>query len=325
MASQLLRRENKTDEREVHVEKDKVPKIASHFEAIAVKDTGDQPGVVHQVIATTMHGASGGIHDQSDKTQGQHKVTNIQGKQKEGGEYKGPSLDEISKYRGTAQQNSMEAILAAEEKYRNSKATMEKSQQTDQQAKEGLSNSNQTVEKGRKIGQQAKERLSGATQIAAENAARVSDFTVVKSQKAKEGLSSAVKTVTEKAARAKDNTLEKGQQTGQQAKESLSSAAQTAIEKAAIAKDYTLEKSVQAKDIIAEKTSRVTESAVDVTKRGAGNVGEKAVAAKDIALETGKTTVGYVGKVVGVVKDKAVVAGWSAVEFASDKAVGATE
>ncbi|GJU98309.1 hypothetical protein Tco_1327580 [Tanacetum coccineum] len=66
------------------------------------------------------------------------------------------------------------------------------------------------------------------------------------------------------------------------------SAAQTAAEKAAKAKDYTLEKSVQAKDVVAEKTTGIAEGGV-------------------------------------VVKDKAVVTGWSAAEYASDKAVGVTE
>ncbi|KAI3795227.1 hypothetical protein L1987_37876 [Smallanthus sonchifolius] len=99
----------------------------------------------------------------------------------------------------------------------------------------------------------------------------------------------------EKATRAKDYTVQKGQQTAQTAKE----------------------KTGQAKDVVAEKTSGITNKAVDMSKKGASYVGEKAVAAKDVALESGKATA---GKVAGAVKDKALVAGWSAAEFASDKA-----
>ncbi|GKB55800.1 hypothetical protein Tco_0911986 [Tanacetum coccineum] len=101
MESELLRRENKTDEREIHVEKDQVPKMKDHFESLADKDSGAVGGI-SETRKEKIH----------DTTQSMH--------QKES-EYKGPSLEEISKLRGTAQQNSMNAILAAEEKYRKAK------------------------------------------------------------------------------------------------------------------------------------------------------------------------------------------------------------
>ncbi|GJW68320.1 hypothetical protein Tco_0122744 [Tanacetum coccineum] len=101
MESEQLRRENKTDEREIHVEKDQVPKMKDHFESLADKDSGAAGGI-SETREEKIH----------DTTQSMH--------QKES-EYKGPSLEEISKLRGTAQQNSMNAILAAEEKCRKAK------------------------------------------------------------------------------------------------------------------------------------------------------------------------------------------------------------
>ncbi|GKG63967.1 hypothetical protein Tco_0647334, partial [Tanacetum coccineum] len=50
------------------------------------------------------------------------------------------------------------------------------------------------------------------TQTALENAARASDFAVVKGQQTKESLSLAAQTAAEKAAKAKDYTLEKSVQ-----------------------------------------------------------------------------------------------------------------
>ncbi|KAJ0668262.1 hypothetical protein HanPI659440_Chr17g0687141 [Helianthus annuus] len=62
----------------------------------------------------------------------------------------------------------------------------------------------------------------------------------------------------------------------------------------------------------------VGKKGVDVGKKGAGYIGEKAVAGKDITLESGKAG-------AGVVKDAALVGGWSALELASDTTEGLSE
>ncbi|GJU98310.1 RNA-directed DNA polymerase, eukaryota, reverse transcriptase zinc-binding domain protein [Tanacetum coccineum] len=51
-----LTRVNNTDKKQIHVEKDKVPKMKTHFESLTVRNTGDQPHVVRHVIGA-MHGA----------------------------------------------------------------------------------------------------------------------------------------------------------------------------------------------------------------------------------------------------------------------------
>ncbi|CAK9170825.1 unnamed protein product [Ilex paraguariensis] len=56
---------------------------------------------------------------------GKERTTEMNEREGAKEEREGLSLDEISKYRATAQQNSMEAIRAAEEKYAKNKESSE--------------------------------------------------------------------------------------------------------------------------------------------------------------------------------------------------------
>ncbi|KAK6119978.1 hypothetical protein DH2020_046266 [Rehmannia glutinosa] len=85
MASDQLRRENVTEEHDTMVEKDRVPKMATHYEHLSEKAKEEE-----QHISPRSHEKA---HRQPE-----------------------PSLEEISKLRATAQQNSVEAIRAAGEK-----------------------------------------------------------------------------------------------------------------------------------------------------------------------------------------------------------------
>ncbi|KAI3744890.1 hypothetical protein L1987_57986 [Smallanthus sonchifolius] len=60
-------------------------------------------------------------------------------------------------------------------------------------------------------------------------------------------------------------------------------------------------------------------------KESQNAIGEKAITTKDIALETGKTTAEYAGKVAGAAKDAALVVGRGAAEFSSETTTGAKE
>lgn len=139
MASEQLRRDTKENEREK-------PKVISHFESFTVKDSEKQPGtteVVHRVVETIQGGASGGVHG-------------AQSMQKKESEQKGPSL---SKYRGVAQKNSMEAIRAAEQQSQMAKEyTGEKGQRMDEKGrvKESIYSATPNV---------TEQRASGATHI----------------------------------------------------------------------------------------------------------------------------------------------------------------
>lgn len=169
MASEQVRRENKSDEREIRVEKDMVPKMTSHFEALVVKERGGDGENVNmgeekegekrrgekgegkvesggefevegekgeggeeqgkeggggEMRSSRMQGNEGGSgamersSNMEGKGGGEDRTSNKQMRESGGGEGgEGHSLEEISKYRQSAQQNSMESIRAAEERY----------------------------------------------------------------------------------------------------------------------------------------------------------------------------------------------------------------
>ncbi|KAI3818822.1 hypothetical protein L1987_12643 [Smallanthus sonchifolius] len=220
MDSMQLRRENKTDERQIHVEKDKVPKITTHFESLTVKDSGDHP-VAH-------HGAAGGIHDQ------------------------GPSLEDISKYRGIAQQNSMEAIRAAQEQYQKSKETVD--------AEKATKAKDYTVEKGQEAKDVVAEKTIGLTE------------TVVDVSKKGAGY------VGEKAVAAKDIAVDAGKTTvGYVGKV------------AEVVKDKAVVAGWSAAEFASDKAVGATETVANVSSTVAGFAGDTVVATKDV-VGVGKKT-----------------------------------
>ncbi|CAN4105033.1 unnamed protein product [Withania somnifera] len=314
MASQQARREDVTDERNIEVEKDRVPKMASHFESLAEKVRGatdvHSAGPVHvKSTVTTV------IDDQRD--QGAHKKEKEQpsddvgtqgGKQqvfqeKPGGlkfdevhgqghkdfdksgteETKGPSLEEVSQYRQTAQQNSVDAIRGAEVRYEKDKNM-------------GASTLHNLKESAREKGAQAKDTIT-------------------------QGLEKGTQYVAEKAGAAKETAVEKGQEVSAVTKDSLASAGQATARSTQQAKDYVAQKSGEAKEYVAPKAGEVQEQ----SKGAVSYAREKAARVKDATLETGKGAVGYAGKVAETVKDKAVVAGWGAAHYTAEKAADATK
>lgn len=303
MASEKLRKENVTDERNVEVEKDRVPKMTTHFESLAVKAKGDEVPVLHGGAAETETPAcgearGGRVHEEkphefvslagkveghegsgmsagrkyrkegaeTDKGGAQMRTARDGGGQKKeemqekagGGEGRQEaSLEEISNMRSKAQQNSMEAIRAAEERYE-------------------------------------KAKVLGETAL----------------QKAKESASQAKGTSLQGIQYA----AEKGEVLKDTAKDTLASAGKTAA-------DYTM----QAKDVVAEKGHATAQYVAEKAKEAKDNTGDKAAAAKDVTVETGKGAAGYVGKVAGTVKEKAAVAGWGAAHLTAGVAAEATK
>ncbi|KAG2332276.1 hypothetical protein Bca4012_018169 [Brassica carinata] len=118
MASEQARRENVVKEREVKVEKDKVPKMTSHFESMADKSRGSD--------TQSHHHEEGEEETKMKRTQMPHSVGKfvvISGDKEGTGKKEGQertSLEDIHEYRANAQQKSMDTIRAAEE--RNNKA-----------------------------------------------------------------------------------------------------------------------------------------------------------------------------------------------------------
>ncbi|KAK9689895.1 hypothetical protein RND81_09G089000 [Saponaria officinalis] len=211
--------------------------------------------------------------------------TETEGKQQE--KQQTPSLEEISQYRQIAQQNSMEALQAAEERYA--------------KAKEQAANAANAAKESAKHGLGAaatktREAVGATTQYISEKTVPVTQTASEKAHQAKETLSSGTQVATEyaseKAVQAKDTTVS-----------ATKAVAGYVGEKAVVAKDVAIEKAALAKDVAVEK----------------------AAVAKDVAVETGKAAAGYAGKVAEGVKDQAVVAGWGVAHKTTEIAVEATK
>ncbi|KAL5793658.1 hypothetical protein ACOSP7_002252 [Xanthoceras sorbifolium] len=263
-------------------------------EKSTTQSTGKVEGRQQQEQCIEVRGKGGGHKEQEQSKE-------MRGKEEGRGQQKQPSLEEISKLRGTAQQSSMEAIKAAEERY------------------------NQVKE-------EARHKLGGATEYAAEKGSQVKDTfsqgAQSTSQLVAEKGSQAKDTALEKGSQAKDTLLQGAQRTSQLVAEKGSQAKDTALEKGSQAKDtlynYTVPKAEQAKYYALEKASQAKDIAIDSSKKVASYTEEKAAAAKDVTVESGKGASEYAGNVAADVKDKAVVAGWSTAHSTTEKAMEGT-
>ncbi|XVE83523.1 hypothetical protein DITRI_Ditri16bG0094400 [Diplodiscus trichospermus] len=343
MASdQVSRRENTTTEREIYIEKERVPKMTNRFESLVEKardsdvagakqnphekngnTAGHAFGVdqnardrhefeslagkvgdmnVSAVIVTESDEARkerekqvrGKIEASGEKQRGSsserggrdesHKETSDKGAEFVGSDEGGNkpeqlSLQEISKLRASAQQNSAETIRAAEERYNKAKES----------AKQGLNT----------VGEHAKEKDAEAKDTDIQGA----QHNILEDTKGSE---------------TNDNAAEKIQHGYAATKDTLVSAGKTTL-------DYTVPKAEQAKDYALEKAVKAKDTAFNVTKNIANYAEEKAVATKDVTIEKGKEAAELAGKVAVDVKDKAVATSWSAAHYTTEKAVEGTK
>ncbi|KAG5224730.1 late embryogenesis abundant domain-containing family protein [Salix suchowensis] len=301
MASLQSRRESATSERENSVERDRVPKMASHFESLIEKpeepvvkkiigEDGNETGAQFESLAEKMREAGTDFssdHKERERreeqeqqilkaregysvgkfdVEGGRKETKV--KEDENGSDRNKeqqlSLDEITKLRETAQKNSLEALKAAEERYEKAK----------NKASQVVGSAKNTVA----------EKAAQTKDIAAENAAQARDITA------------------QKAAQGKETVVEGAQKTT----------------------SYIAEKGAQAKDTIVEGAWRTSEYVLEKSKGAKDYTVEKAVAAKDVTMESGKEAAHYVEKVAVNMKDKAAAAGWTAAHYTTEKAVDGT-
>ncbi|XP_031378606.1 seed biotin-containing protein SBP65-like [Punica granatum] len=137
MASQQQpRRKNTNSDREVHVEKDRVPKMASHLESLAKKAKEsdvtlgkDAPTVEGEQDIDRAEVAAHFVEKLRDlasclrweRGPWKQEAREITGREEKGSESQQPSLEEISRLRALAQQNSMDTLRAAEERYNKAK------------------------------------------------------------------------------------------------------------------------------------------------------------------------------------------------------------
>ncbi|KAJ6762036.1 LATE EMBRYOGENESIS ABUNDANT DOMAIN-CONTAINING PROTEIN / LEA DOMAIN-CONTAINING PROTEIN [Salix koriyanagi] len=198
------------------------------------------------------------------------------------------SLDEITKLRETAQENSLEALKAAEERYEKAK----------NKAGQAVGSATKTVkEKFPQAKNTVSEKVAQTKDIAAEKAAQARDITAQKAAQGKdtviEGAQKTTHYIAEKGAQAKDTIVEGAWRTSEYV-----------LEKSKAAKDYTVEKAVAAKDVTVESG-----------KEAAHYVEKVAVNMKDKAAAAGWTAAHYT-------TEKAVegtVAAARAVEYAGQK------
>lgn len=225
-------------------------------------------------------GGGGSIQSSKDKNQSGAKL----------------SREEIGNLRASAQQNSTEAIRAAEERY--SKAR--------ESANRGLNTTGAgSAEHAKEFkASQAKESASAGGEKGSPQAKEIS------------GLQS-TQQATEQGPQTKENVVQSAQNAALQAKETILENKDVASEK--IQSGY-----ASTKDTI----TSAGKTAVDYAAPAAGKAKDYAVKAavttKDVTIEKGKVAAEVAGKVAVDVKDKAIAAGWTAAHFTTEKALDAT-
>lgn len=302
MASEQVRRENVADQRNTELEKVVVPKMRTHFESLAEKAKSPQGSPGSAGSAEKVHQYETLPVEVGETKDGEGKKW---GREREGERRQVPSLEEISELRGTAQQNSMEAIRAAEERYEKAKESGASAlQKTKESAVQGKDNALHGIQTG--------------SQYIADKSGALKDTAVGKGLQAKDY-------TAQKAVEAKDSILSKG-----------GALKDTAVEKGQQAKDYSAKKTVETKDVIAstgqsaagyavDKAKAAKDTTVDTTQNVASYVGDRAAAAKYATVESGKGAAGYAGKVATEAKDQAVVTGWGATHYTLEKVAEATK
>lgn len=306
----LSRRDDTTAEREGRVEKERVPQLTSHFEAIAIQGKPTDPtnakASILQKTDDTQKSAgkdAHGVGKSSDtsigKDEERQRVSGGGGKSEETHKLAAQfeSLaDKVRDRRETDTENERERQARADKQRQETGEQQRVSQQTKGKEGEMASAQNQPsleeISNYRAIAQQKSNEAIMAARERYDKANQESLNKEAAKQRGTEG---------------KETTKEGGQTGLETVKETLTSAAQTA-------KEYTAP--------VAEKAKDYTVSAGETT---AHYLGEKAVAAKDATIESGKVAAEYAGKAAGDLKDKATVAGWSTAHYTCDTAVEGTK
>ena len=291
MASEQERRDNTTKERETHLEAERVPKMTSHFESLSERVKGGDMARSESTVPPSEEGSGKGGEARGGESRGpraigkfemnvgeekgssrggsEEREVDTERSSKEGGRDEEkettPSLEEISKFREKAQQNSMEAIRAAEERY--------------QKAKELGASKLQDVKES------VAPRVESATTYATEKGAQVKDTALEKSQQgyttAKDTLVTAGKTAADytkqTAEQGKDYTLQKATQAKDVSLETSKGAAGYAGKKAAELKDKALATGWGAAHYTTEKAVEATKAAAGAIQSTAEYTGEKVV------------------------------------------------
>ncbi|KAG7010395.1 Seed biotin-containing protein SBP65, partial [Cucurbita argyrosperma subsp. argyrosperma] len=326
-AEQLNRRDNTTKEREIQVEKERVPQLTSHFEAIAVQCKAATPEKTHELASdggkeaqgtSIAKGALPGREVRRSIAEGE-----VGGGKPDDTHELAAQFDSLAEKvrdkRETDTENERERRARADKEREQRRSRIGEEQRLSEQkkGKEGEIGSRQyqpSLEEISNVRATAQEKSNKVTRAAKER------YDEAKKESLNQGVGARTEEWDQRGTEGAEDTVEeRGQQTGLGAvKETLTSAAKTAkdytVPIAEKAKDYTVQKAVEAKDIT-----------VCVGQTTAHYLGEKAVAAKGVAIGGGKVAAEYAGKAAEDLKDKAVVAGWSTAHYSCDTAVEGTK
>ncbi|PIA30510.1 hypothetical protein AQUCO_05500055v1 [Aquilegia coerulea] len=253
-------------------------KLAQHFEQL-----GGQEG-----------------HDRKEETQGE--------KESNKGEYS-HTVEDIGKYRAQAQQNSIEAIRSAEERYAKAK-------------EEVLSNKNDVKqsadqpqgvpkETGKARGGEAEKGgdVEGVARNAGQETSEKAGQGVKEAGEETSGIVSVGKTI-----------IDYTKQTAEQAAHMAVEAKDVVVTKAGTAVHHAGGKAGQAKDTTIGVGKSATGTTAEAGKGAAGYVVNKAAQAKDVALETGLRAAHYTLKKVVEATEATADAGRKVVDATEEKA-----
>ncbi|XP_027343315.1 seed biotin-containing protein SBP65-like [Abrus precatorius] len=308
MASeQLARRENTTTEREIHVEKDRVPKMTTHFEHLAeqAKDSDITGG--KETPQGSIEALQGGeqCKDHAGKAigdiggRGKARETHELGPHFEsladkvkGEDHKGKESDHAANVEAMQEREGGDAVRDVG-KFE-TKGETEEALDRDKRDKENLERRTREV-----TGRGTEEKVKGRVGAENEGATAVITCRLEKGDKGREESENTQQNMKDRYERAK-----------QQANETLNN---------------TTQKSMQAKDIAIQKASSAAKTAAEYTAPVAEKAKGYTLQAKDVTVESGKSAAEYAGKMASNLKDKATVAGWVAAHYSTEKTVEGTK
>ncbi|CAH9089080.1 unnamed protein product [Cuscuta europaea] len=220
------------------------------------------------------------------------------------------SLEEIGKSRQTAQQNSIDALRIAQEKY--------------EKAKESATH---VVGSAGELAGKAK---NTALQKGQEAFEMTKDYTVPRTEQARETLTKAGDVAKDYTLQAKDRGAEMGKNASSFTGQKAAAAKDTTVETGKVAAQYAGKVAETVKDkatvvgweaarFTAERAADATNLAAGVAVTVAGYAGQTAVAAKDVVAGAGKSAAGYAGDKLAAAKDYVVSAEESAAQYAARK------
>ncbi|XP_020885460.1 embryonic protein DC-8 isoform X2 [Arabidopsis lyrata subsp. lyrata] len=327
MASEQAKRENKVTEREVQVEKDRVPKMTSHFESMAEKgkdfDTQrhQTEGGGTQFVSLSDKGSNMSVSNEGEgetkmkRTQMPHSVGKFvtssesgPGKKKDEKEHEKASLEDIHGYRANAQQKSMDTIRAAEERYN--------------KAKESLSHGGQEGRGGQMEGKgrDSGVRVSHVGAVGGDGGG-AAVFGHESRGKEEEGKESGVHGFHGEKARHAELLAAGGEEMRErEGKESAGGVGGRSV------KDTVAEKGRQAKESVGQGAQKAGSAASEKTQRASGYLTEKARETGDVAAQKGQEAKEqaarakeYTVKKAAEAKDMAAEKAQRASEYATEK------